>query len=244
MIKPRHRDDGNTDASRKEATIEEKLHALRVLNDTDKMSVEVHKSQPKVSVDSLQSMLSQAIHSKDVKMLEECLAVQDQKVITKTVYKLPSKHVVPLLEHIMTRFQSRYTRSLSLTRWLRVILVVHMAQLISQPQLVEKLAKLQQAVDYRAQNYENMIKLMGRLDVIDQQMKIRQDINELNSSKFGQLQEPEVEYNEDYFDGDQQSDDDESIQSSDSEDSNTVESEDERLNGNVMTDDDQYSDYE
>jgi U3 small nucleolar RNA-associated protein 5 len=73
------------------------------------------------------SLLEQALHTNDSGLLETCLRIADQIVISTSVSRLSEKYVVALLSQLTQRLQAKPTRASSLVAWIRAILVTHTA---------------------------------------------------------------------------------------------------------------------
>ena len=72
-------------------------------------------STPKA--DSLVTILEQALQSSDDALLEECLAVSDQRVVDLTVERLPSVRVLPFLLRLTDKVERRPNRGMNLCIW-------------------------------------------------------------------------------------------------------------------------------
>ncbi len=83
-------------------------------------------------------MLVQALHSEDAQLLEDCLNTTNVTIVTATVRRLPSAYVVPLLARIVERFQATPSRGAMLAVWIRTVLVVHTAYIMSVSELVSE----------------------------------------------------------------------------------------------------------
>jgi U3 small nucleolar RNA-associated protein 5 len=94
---------------------------------------------------SLARTLIQALHSSDTRLLESCLLHTDQKVVMNTVRRLPSQLTVPLLNACVERLGrgvragtgkgggggASAQRGSGLVKWVRAVLVVHTAYLMT-----------------------------------------------------------------------------------------------------------------
>ncbi|KAJ3327728.1 WD repeat-containing protein 43 [Blyttiomyces sp. JEL0837] len=138
---------------------------------------------------SLHAMLSQAIHSGDKQLLERSLMVNDIPIIFATVRRLQPAHIVPFLEMLVSKLQSKPSRAASLVEWIRAVVVSHAAFLMTNPQLVRQLGGLYQTLDTRVNTFQKFIKLSGRLDLVMSQISLR--------STRGRNETTEVEYDGD-----------------------------------------------
>ena len=161
-----------------EVTMGEKLEALKILEaeamqgeSQDGPSSSDQTNIPKP--DSLLQMLTQALHSSDKELMEECLKVHQVPIIQKTVSQLPTQHVVPFLTQIVERFQNNPNRAQHLAKWLQILLASNLSYLVAHPGLVSCLTPLYQTIDARLANFQDLLKLNGRLELLNQQIKIR-----------------------------------------------------------------------
>lgn len=94
-------------------------------------------------VTSLSQSLVQALHSSDSKLLESCLEKTNPKIIRNSVKRLPNSLVLPLVEALVERLGRTKQgfgagsggvdalRGHALVEWLRHVLTVHLAYLIT-----------------------------------------------------------------------------------------------------------------
>ncbi|KAA8492841.1 WD repeat-containing protein 43 [Porphyridium purpureum] len=116
------------------------------------------------SVDSVASLLQQALDIKDAKLLEKALqASTSSRVVARTVANLEMAYVVPLLEAIVDRLRSRYRRT-DLLAWLSALVTERAGVLASSVEAAHALAAFSQVSDERAQRYTEFEDLEGRLD--------------------------------------------------------------------------------
>lgn len=73
----------------------------------------------------------QALHSGDTALLEACLLHSNPEVIRNTVRRLPTAYVVPFLTQLVTKFQGRSNRGEALLEWLKAVLLIHTAYLMT-----------------------------------------------------------------------------------------------------------------
>ncbi|KAJ3278551.1 WD repeat-containing protein 43 [Borealophlyctis nickersoniae] len=122
---------------------------------------------------TLHTLLAQAIHTADAQLIEQALRITDHSVIMQTVRRMSPAHVVPFLEMILERMQKTPGRTSGLVEWMRAVLVVHAAYLMSVPQLVSQLGTLYQALDSRVTTFPKLLRLSGRLDLVMTQISLR-----------------------------------------------------------------------
>jgi U3 small nucleolar RNA-associated protein 5 len=145
-----------------EETMEEKLIALGIVDkkpeSTDKVVV------PKA--DSVGVLLSQALQSDDVALLEKCLGIADEKVISNTVRKLRPAEAAKFLSACLVRLEKTPRRGLALVPWVRTVLLQHAATLMSNPAMQPVLSTLYQLIEARLSVFRPLMSLSGRLDLI------------------------------------------------------------------------------
>jgi U3 small nucleolar RNA-associated protein 5 len=143
-----------------EETLEDKVRALGLDGGAGRSG---GGQAPKA--ESVHTILIQALQSDDKQLLEQCLGVTNQRVITSTVAKLPPSAVSALLTKVVVKFQARPTRSVNLVTWIRAIVTQHSSYLMSQPDVVKTITPLYQLVESRVAVYHKLLKLEGRLEL-------------------------------------------------------------------------------
>lgn len=195
----------------KEPTLEERLSAMSVTPAESKP----RKSNRPPTATSLHQMLSQAIHTSDVQLLEQALQVHNSDMILATVRRLPPSHVVPLLDQLLLRLQRRPNRARQLVEWVRAVLLVHTGYLLSVPHLASNLSALYQTLDSRASVFQKLLRLSGRLDLVVTQMAMR---NRSADGEVVQDEEALVVYDEDEEEDEEEEAETEALQSMDLDD--------------------------
>jgi U3 small nucleolar RNA-associated protein 5 len=92
---------------------------------------EVGEKDKKATQASLHQMLTQAITSGDLELLELSLQVSNRKIINATVKKLNPTIVTQLLDQLVVRIQKRPNRASFLIEWIRACLLHHTGYLLS-----------------------------------------------------------------------------------------------------------------
>ncbi|KAI3661134.1 hypothetical protein MP638_000471 [Amoeboaphelidium occidentale] len=200
-------------------TMEEKVKALKEMD----IEEENEKSKKKITVpkpDSLQHMLVQALHSEDSKLLEDCLCFSDFKLITNTLRQLPCQYVLPLLKYLVSKMQRTPNRVGTLSKWVKILIVLHMAYLSTTPDAAKELILLSQIIEGRLGVFDKLCRLKGKLDVLDQQVKLRRTkcLNEQQQDE-GVLQTPLVVFREDDLSGEEDEDNGDDYESEDDDES-------------------------
>jgi U3 small nucleolar RNA-associated protein 5 len=171
-------DDTETNAD--DLTIEQKLQAMEMVDDaastanTNKRTKKPTKSgRSTPSSQSLQAALVQALHSKDTALLEGCLRQRNADVIATTVRRLPTSYVIPLLLQLIDKFQEKPVRAQEIMDWIKPVLQIHTAYLMTVPDLVGKLSNFYQVMDTRVSVLPKLQTLTGRLDIVTTQIDTR-----------------------------------------------------------------------
>jgi U3 small nucleolar RNA-associated protein 5 len=167
-----------------EPTLEERLMALGLGPETDSALAESENAvaaskradailgtAPRAG--SLQVVLVQALKTQDKSLLEYCLSSTNHQVIQATVRRLPPEYVLPFLTQVIDRIQSRPSRGVVLFPWVKAVLTLHTAYLMSVPDLPRHLSSLYQMVDGRLAIFKKLLKLSGRLDLVMSQISAR-----------------------------------------------------------------------
>lgn len=122
---------------------------------------------------SLQNAIVQALHSNDVGLLEGCLQHRNPELIETTVRRLPTTYVIPLLLQLVDKFQETPSRAQDIMDWVQPTLKLHIAYLMTVPDLVGKLSNFYQAIDARASTLPKLLSLNGHLDIVNSQINVK-----------------------------------------------------------------------
>ncbi|KAK9674710.1 Small subunit (SSU) processome component [Basidiobolus ranarum] len=157
-----------------EPTIEERLKDLAVVETAEGATgnVPTHKTiTPKAN--SLVHILVQALHSNDIQLLEGCLNNTNTEIINNTVKRLPPTYVIPFLAQVIPRFQAKPNRGSALLRWIKSVLTLHTAYLMTVPDLVKHIGSFYQTADNRLGSFQKLLALSSRLDLVTTQLSMR-----------------------------------------------------------------------
>jgi len=116
--------------------------------------------------DSLFTVLSQALKSGDEELLEQCLAVQDTQILSRTVRLLTAPLVFPFINTLVRKLEKRPNRAVSLCPWIRFVLLHHTSYLIGTPGLDQRLAGLHKVATRRVTVLPRLLGLSGRLELM------------------------------------------------------------------------------
>jgi U3 small nucleolar RNA-associated protein 5 len=110
---------------------------------------------------SLGTVLTQALKTNDVSLLESCLHTPDVNTIRATIQRLESPLAGTLLQKLAERLHRKPGRAGSLMVWVQWTLVSHGGYLATQPDLIKKLAELNKVIDERAKGLQSLLSLKG-----------------------------------------------------------------------------------
>lgn len=125
---------------------------------------------------SLGTVLTQALKTNDVSLLESCLHTADVNTIRATIQRLESPLAGTLLQKLADRLHRRPGRAGSLMVWVQWTLVSHGGYLATQPDLIKKLAELNKVIDQRAKGLQSLLSLKGKLDMLEAQIELRRSV--------------------------------------------------------------------
>ena len=142
---------------------------------------------------SLQTLLTQALHTNDDALFEYCLSASMSSAaagggaatalsqsstatipttLKQTIQRVPAAYLLPLLTRLTSLLHSRPSRALPVLTWLHCLLLTHPSSFLSLPpaSLHSAFARLMGLVDARVASYKKMCRLQGKLDVIIAQL--------------------------------------------------------------------------
>jgi U3 small nucleolar RNA-associated protein 5 len=122
---------------------------------------------------SLGTVLTQALRTNDISLLESCLHTTDVNTIRATIQRLDSPLAGTLLQKLAERLHRKPGRAGSLMVWVQWTLVTHGGYLATQRNLIKKLAELNRVIDDRAKGLQNLLSLKGKLDMLEAQIELR-----------------------------------------------------------------------
>jgi U3 small nucleolar RNA-associated protein 5 len=125
---------------------------------------------------SLGTVLSQALKTNDVSLLESCLHTTDVSTIRATIQRLDSPLAGTLLQKLAERLHRRPGRAGSLMVWVQWTLVTHGGYLATQRDLIKKLAELNKVIDTRSKGLQSLLSLKGKLDMLEAQIELRRSM--------------------------------------------------------------------
>ncbi|KAJ3275706.1 WD repeat-containing protein 43 [Terramyces sp. JEL0728] len=184
-----------------EPTIEDQVKALIVDEPTET------KQSSQLTVTQL---LSQALHSGDVDMLERALSVSNRKTIYGTVRGIHATQVIRLIDAVVIRIQKQPNRAIHLIEWLRACLTIHSSYLLSVPKLTRQLGSLHRMLEARQAVTSKLVRLSGRIDMVLSQMDVNvaledEDVvvfdaeTEMEQTELDDSEESQIDSEEEYF---------------------------------------------
>ncbi|CAH1767203.1 13330_t:CDS:2, partial [Entrophospora sp. SA101] len=143
------------------------------INSDNNSLVEENRKIQKPQANSMQQVLVQALHSSDEHLLKEVLGQTNLEIINNTVKKLPTQFVVPFLESMIDKFQGNPNYGTNLLRWIKSVLIIHMAYLMTIPRLTSRLSNFYKTLDTRCSSFQKLLNFHGRLEILTQQISTR-----------------------------------------------------------------------
>ncbi|KAK8094347.1 hypothetical protein PG997_001032 [Apiospora hydei] len=209
MQSPKPATEGDSDQEATEPTFGERLHAEETI-DVPSAFLALQPSATAApgkilappSLASLGTALSQALRTDDADLLESCLRTTDANTIRSTVQRLDSSLAGILLTKLASRMHRRPGRAGTLLIWVQWTLVTHGGALATQPNLTKKLGELHRVMEERTRGLSSLLSLKGKLDLLVQQMKLRQMMQYSNEDE-----EDEKEQGVVYVEGEENDDD-------------------------------------
>lgn len=146
------------------------------------------------SLQSLTTVLTQALKTDDTELLESCLHTTDLTTIRNTIERIDSSLAGILLNKLAARLYRRPGRAGNLMIWVKWTLIAHGGALSSQPKVVQSLNGLQKVLAERAKGLNSLLALKGKLDLLEGQMELRRKMKRSTSAmKTGETSDDEDE---------------------------------------------------
>jgi hypothetical protein len=120
---------------------------------------------------SVVALLRQALQAGDQTNLDYCLreGARSTKVVSTTVARLESRHVLALIKVILARYKARPSRGVFLMPWIREVLTTHTSYLLSVGEAADTLSALYQCISSRLVVTKPLQQLNGRLELLMKQ---------------------------------------------------------------------------
>jgi len=133
--------------------------------------------------DTLAQLLAQGLHSSDTRILDSVLDRADVELIDNTVKKIPAEAVVPLVTVLQKYIKGRGMVNASHAKWLKAVLTIHTGYLVSVPDCQDLLSPLYAQLEARTQNYNQVLQLRGKLELLTRQTMDRQGDTVVDTEK-------------------------------------------------------------
>ncbi|CAH0048552.1 unnamed protein product [Clonostachys solani] len=141
---------------------------------------------------SLTTVLTQALRTDDVDLLESCLHTTDRFTIQNTIENIDSALAGSLLNKLAARLYRRPGRAGTLMTWVQLTLIAHGGALASQPKVIQSLSGLQKVLTERSKGLNSLLALKGKLDMLEGQMDLRRRMQR-TSGAIGQGEDEDEE---------------------------------------------------
>ncbi|KAI4329309.1 hypothetical protein L6164_021591 [Bauhinia variegata] len=152
-----------------EPTMGEKLTTLNLLVENKTKSDKIHEPSNLTnppSADSVHVLLKQALHADDRTLLLDCLYMQDEKVIIKSISQLNPSDVLKLLNCLISIIESRGALLACSLPWLKCLLLQHASGIMSQESSLRVFNSLYQLIEARVSTFKSTIQLSSCLDIV------------------------------------------------------------------------------
>merc|ERR1711976_235444 len=105
-------------------------------------------------------------------MGEHCLRVRNEQLVLNVCRKLSAKDAMGLVMTISSSLIGKFVRKEHLLVWIRGLIVNHAGYLMIFSNVREQLMMLLENIDEKISNYQSLLILFGRLDLIIAQTRI------------------------------------------------------------------------
>ncbi|XP_034944637.1 WD repeat-containing protein 43 [Chelonus insularis] len=120
---------------------------------------------------NMAQLLFQGLMSKDTKILTEVLYIKrEEKLIKNTILKLPVQAITPLLQELTTMLQGKTYPSKIAVIWLKNLIIIHTAHLLSLPNIGELLSPILGLIDAKLGILSELSRLRGRVALVTGQI--------------------------------------------------------------------------
>jgi U3 small nucleolar RNA-associated protein 5 len=125
---------------------------------------------------SLATVLSQSLKTSDNTLLESCFHTTDTNIIRATIQRMDSSLATILLHKLADRLSTRPGRYGHLLVWVQWTCVAHGGAISGKPDILKKMSSLFKVMDQRSATLSSLLLLKGKLDMLDAQLGLRQNI--------------------------------------------------------------------
>eukprot|EP01130_Rhizamoeba_saxonica_P018444 TRINITY_DN9233_c0_g1_i2.p1 TRINITY_DN9233_c0_g1~~TRINITY_DN9233_c0_g1_i2.p1 ORF type:complete len:522 (-),score=113.07 TRINITY_DN9233_c0_g1_i2:21-1586(-) len=120
--------------------------------------------------------LIEAISGDKTEILSELITNTNFTEIKNTVAMIPNTLALPFVNFVISKIETEEF-NISYALWMRAVLVDHISTLKTVSGLVEIVANLYKRVENRVKAYDQILRLRGRLDLIQEQVKTRRSVS-------------------------------------------------------------------
>jgi len=132
-------------------------------------------------VSSMESVVRQALRSKDLQLLDKILSERDHSIIERTVTKLTVTEAMQLLTEVIERIHRTPGRVYQLEGWLIRLLRLNAGYFMSLPRSREVLEPLYRHISVRLNTHSSIIRVQGRVEGMLAQAAYRASLKAANS---------------------------------------------------------------
>ncbi|KAL2365774.1 hypothetical protein RJZ56_001229 [Blastomyces dermatitidis] len=125
---------------------------------------------------SLSTVLSQALTTNDNSLLESCFHTTDMNIVRATIQRMNSSLAATLLQKLAERLSSRPGRYGHLLVWVQWTCIAHGGSIAGRPEVLRKITALFKVMDQRSASLPSLLLLKGKLDMLDAQLGLRQNL--------------------------------------------------------------------
>lgn len=163
---------------------------------------------------TLSTVLTQSLRTNDVNLLETCFHERNLSTVRATIERLDSSLAAVLIQKLAERLYSRPGRAGGMMVWIQWTAVAHGGYIAGQPEIMRKLTELRRVVDDRANGLQALLKLKGKLDMLEAQTNLRKSMQA--RSRLAKAADDDDEEGVIYVEGQEESDseDEEDVKSS------------------------------
>ncbi|OAX83244.1 hypothetical protein ACJ72_02389 [Emergomyces africanus] len=125
---------------------------------------------------SLTTVLSQALRTNDNPLLESCFHTTDMNIVRATIQRMDSSLAATLLQKLAERLSTRPGRYGHLLVWVQWTCIAHGGSIAGRPEVLRKITALFKVMDQRSASLPSLLLLKGKLDMLDAQLGLRQNL--------------------------------------------------------------------
>lgn len=153
---------------------------------------------------TLSTVLTQSLRTNDVNLLETCFHERNLNTVRATIERLDLSLAAVLIQKLAERLYSRPGRAGGMMVWIQWTAVAHGGYIAGQPEVMRKLTELRRVVDDRANSLQALLKLKGKLDMLEAQTNLRKSMQA--RSRLANAADDDDEEGVIYVEGEEESD--------------------------------------